>query len=351
MKKSGLALLFLTIFIQNCKKSEKANQPEPPMPGAVIENTILQQILPQLQALAEASTNLEWRIAQFNQSGTDDALRSAQQSWLETRLIWEQYEAALYGPVTTLSIDPALDSWPVNFVEIDAILASGKAITGSYIDSLPETLRGFHCIEYILFGNGKSRQANQINSRMKDMMLAMAENLKTKTHRLLNEWSPAIYNYADQFLMAGKGSTIYKTKQEAMLEIAGGLSHIVDEVANDKIQEPFVALDSMLEESPFALNSWTDFKHNIIGVSRIYEGKGQENSLSTWVQFYNKSLDGRIKTQVNLIIQSINAFGEPFGRSIHVSPGAVTSLQIQLNQLHDMLDREIIPLIRLQVTE
>lgn len=347
--KNILFILYILIF-SGCKRASNDSRNDAPQAETVIQYTVLQQILPQLQSLAQASSTLEQSIDNYNNSGSQSDLLLAQQSWLSTRIIWEQYEAALYGPVTTFSIDPALDSWPINFTEIDSVLKSGKAFTFEYIDSLPETLRGFHAIEYILFGIGKSRQTAQITPRMKEFLKATGGNLKNKTHRLLNEWSPAVYNYADQFLKAGAGSNVYKSKQEALLEITGGLSEILDEVANGKIGTPFLALDSMLEESPFALNSWIDFKNNMMGVKNIYSGNGNNRALSAWVKQYNKSLDARITANLDLIIQSISAFNEPFGRSIHVNPGAITSLQLQINQLHDIFENELIPLIRLQVT-
>ena len=55
-------------------------------------------------------------------------LELAQGAWKATRKPWEQSEAFLFGPVDTQGLDPALDSWPVNRVDLDGVLASESGI-------------------------------------------------------------------------------------------------------------------------------------------------------------------------------------------------------------------------------
>ena len=51
-------------------------------------------------------------------------LEQAQAAWKAARRPWEQSEAFLFGPVDTQGLDPALDSWPVNRVDLDAVLTT-----------------------------------------------------------------------------------------------------------------------------------------------------------------------------------------------------------------------------------
>ena len=55
-------------------------------------------------------------------------LEKAQQAWIATRTPWEQSEAFLFGPVDTQGLDPALDSWPVDRVNLQSVLDSGRFI-------------------------------------------------------------------------------------------------------------------------------------------------------------------------------------------------------------------------------
>ena len=77
---------------------------------------------------------------------------NAKNAWRDTRVPWEKSEGFLFGPVDTKGIDPAIDSWPVNVADLDAVLASSDALTEAYIDGLIGELKGFHTIEYLLWG-------------------------------------------------------------------------------------------------------------------------------------------------------------------------------------------------------
>ena len=60
-------------------------------------------------------------------------LEKAQQAWKATRKPWEQSEAFLFGPVDTQGLDPALDSWPVNHVDLQSVLASDDDLSVEYV--------------------------------------------------------------------------------------------------------------------------------------------------------------------------------------------------------------------------
>ena len=113
-------------------------------------------------------------------------LELAQNAWKEARIPWEQSEAFLFGPVDTQGLDPALDSWPVNKVDLDGVLGSDQELTEASIDALEDTLKGFHTIEYLLFREGNQRKAEDITPRELEYLVATTENLKSKTTQLAN---------------------------------------------------------------------------------------------------------------------------------------------------------------------
>src|SRR6478609_4247957 len=103
--------------------------------------------------LQARTAELNTQFATFKTNPSDVNLKIMQSSWKNARTIWEQTEAHLFGPVSTENIDPRIDTWPVNFTDLEAQLASDNAFTESYIDGLDDALKGFHPIEYLLFGN------------------------------------------------------------------------------------------------------------------------------------------------------------------------------------------------------
>jgi predicted lipoprotein len=265
---------------------------------------------------------------------------------------WEQSEAFLFGPVATMELDPAIDSWPVNFVDIDSVINDTENVfTEEFINSLDPTLKGFHPIEYLAFGENGQRDYTSLTSRQKQYLLALGAHLKRITAQMINEWKADGGNFSAQVSGAGHSTSQYTTQKEAMLEIANGIIGIIDEVGSGKIEEPFAAKDASLEESPFAKNSWTDFKYNITGAQNVYMGKYlvDGKGLTDFVQAHNKDLDLKIQQKLTAAIQNLGAYSTPFGEAIISQPAAIAATQAQLADLKDLMENELIPLIQQHV--
>ena len=247
------------------------------------------------------------------------SLGQAQGAWKATRKPWEQSEAFLFGPVDTQGLDPALDSWPVNRVDLDGVLASEQALTSASIDALEDTLKGFHTIEYLLFRDGDQRKAADITPRELEYLVATTENLKSKTAQLRNAWDASGENYAAEVANAGDSSTIYKSQKDAMQEMVNGMIVIADEVANGKISDPFNERNTTLVESQFSFNSITDFQDNIRGIQNVYVGKftADGQGLNEFVKGVDAELDARFQTEVQTAIDTIGAIPDPLPRFNH----------------------------------
>ena len=103
---------------------------------------------------------------------TQANLLAAQAEWRTLRQYWEQSEAFLYGPTETDGFDPDIDTWPVNKADFDSLLATSMPFTMESIAGLQPSLKGFHPIEYILFGLGGTRQATALTARQKEFVSA-----------------------------------------------------------------------------------------------------------------------------------------------------------------------------------
>lgn len=302
-----------------------------------------------LTDLSGKASLLNDAIVAFVASPSQAGLQSIQQNWYATRVSWEQSEAFLFGPVATMELDPAIDSWPVNFVDIDSVINNQQNVfTQSFIDSLDPTLKGFHPIEYLAFGANGQRIYTELTARQKEYFVALGAQLKRVTAQMINEWSANGGNYSGQVYGAGQSGSQYTSKKEALLEIANGIIGIIDEVGSGKIEEPLVSKNASLEESPFAQNSWTDFKYNITGAKNVYTGKfiTQGKGLTDFVQVYNKSLDLQIQQKMDGAILNLGSYTTPFGQSIINQPAAVQATQTQLSELKDLLETQLIPLIQ-----
>jgi len=350
--KSISVFILLLIFTLSCSKN---TSPEPA--GSDPVEQLLTTFgtltaLPAYEKLHDEAEILKSLCGTLASNPTEANLQSAQNQWIHVRKAWELSECMLFGPVATEGLDPAIDTWPINQVEIDSVLSSGASFTPSFIETLGDGLKGFHPIEYLLFGPARSRKVSELTSRNLEYLTALSVHLSAKTALMEHVWNPDGTNYGSEISKAGAGSSVYAKKQDGILEIATAISGIVDEVGSGKIEEPFAAKDSLLEESPFSQNSWTDFKHNIEGARNTYTGQINGNkvpSLHDFISRYNKNLDLRITQKFDQILLSLNGFSYPFGRSIFSEPGKVLSVQTQLAELKELMDSELISLIQLRV--
>ncbi len=280
-------------------------------------------------------------------STTQANLGRAQTAWKAARRPWEQSEAFLFGPVDTQGLDPALDSWPVNRVDFNAVLSSSDALTASSIDGLEDTLKGFHTIEYLLFRDGNQRKAANITPRELEYLVATTENLKAKTAQLRLAWDASGENFAAEVANAGSSSQIYKSQKSAMQEMVNGMIVIADEVANGKISDPFNERDTTLVESQFSFNSITDFQDNIRGIQNVYLGKftADGQGLNNFVASQDAALDSRFQSEIQIAIEAIGVIPDPFRDSISASRSTVQAAIDVVSKVQRTLEQDILSLV------
>lgn len=353
MKKTAAAFTAL-LFASACKK--ESGDPVTPSSGFsnvdVLNDFVSDVAQDNYNDLAQRSATLRDRIATFSASLSDADLALCKQQWRDTRLSWERSEALLFGPVATGNIDPRIDTWPVNFTDLEAQLAGPNAFTPGYVAGLEDALKGFHPIEYLLFGVNGNKASQQFTARELEYVNALANDLAGLTSTLSESWDPATPgNYSHAFTSAGNGSTEYPSQRAAFEELVHAMAAICDEVANGKMGEVLIAQDPLLEESPFAKNSITDFTNNIRGVENVYHGRYQEDGmgLEDFVRLHDLQLDGTIKQRIAAAIAALGTITVPFGQAIIEQPVQVHQAIDAINALSQTLDNDLLPLVQQQV--
>jgi uncharacterized iron-regulated protein len=285
---------------------------------------------------------------------TDANLTTARTAWRDVRTAWEQCEGYLFGPVEDFNYDPTMDDWPVNKVDLDSLLASSNPLALADIEALPTSLKGFHPIEYVLFGTGGTKTAAQITAREKQYILSLTQSLYNTTTDLKNSWDPNVSgNFTNELVNAGSGSQRFTTKKDAFLAIVTAMAGICDEVAGGKMEKPLVAQDSTLEESQFAHNGTADFKNNMIGVLNAYTCKysGSGHSLSDLVAAKNLSLDNTLRTQINAAINSFDNINANYGQAIYTQQVQIHNTQDAINTLKATLEGDLTNFVQTNIND
>ena len=355
MNRKFIAILFCGIIIFSA--CNKAPQTTPQTEDfTALEQTVLTDFtnnnaLSSYLTLSIKATALNTALQNLDASTTDANLAIARQAWKDMRTVWEQSEAFLFGPVEDNDYDPNMDTWPTDYVQMDSLLASDNPLQVSDIQALTLSLRGFHPIEYIIFGDHGSRTAAELTERQKIYMMSLSEDLNNTCNDLYLSWSSAPVNFAQEVINAGNGSTRYAKRQEVFMAIVGALAGICEEVGEGKMKEPFDAKDPQLVESPYSGNSTTDFKNNIIGIQNVYMGLNGGKGLKDLVAAKNKSLDNTIQSQISAAISSFDNITVPYEEAIINQRTQIQQTMSALSTLKETLEGDLQTFVQQNITD
>lgn len=349
-----LALVALApLAFVNCSDNDStATDPNAELYTQVLGNVSNNVIVETYKELNDKAIALKSAIITLDATTTEDNLTAVKLAWQATRSPWEQSESFLYGPVETEEIvDPAIDSWPVDVAAIDQIIASDDEITALSLETNDDA-RGFHTIEYFVWGIDGDKTAAELTDRELEFLVAAATDLQNNTKKLYDAWRPGASNYVSNFINAGQSSSVYPSQKSALFEIAEGMTGIADEVSAGKIEEPLNgnggAARPEAEESRFSNNSKLDFANNIRSIENMYLGRFgtvDAQGLTDIVALENPTLDTTIKAKITDAINAINAIPNTFTDAIFNNRTAVENAQAKVAELKTLLESQLQPYI------
>jgi predicted lipoprotein len=311
--------------------------------------------------MKNASEELYDNVDAFIQTGSQSDLDASCASWRKTRIYYESGEAFIFGPATFETLDPMLDSWPLDQSQLQQVIDSKLELTADKVrNGLGYTLRGFHTIEFLIFRDGNPRNAANVTAREKEYLLAVTQVLRDDCIKLWALWhgeegisglekevlaelevEPG-EGFAKEFKNAGKAGSRYASQKDAIDEIINGCSDIADEVANAKIAEPFDSKDPMKVESQFSWNSLTDFHNNIVGIRNSFFGGN--HTLASFLDKKDATLVPELEAKIKAATDAIDAIPFPFRNNLNRTT-EIQSAMNAVNDLKDFLDKKVNSLI------
>lgn len=309
---------------------------------AIVENVYL----PTFDSMSVRAARLSTALDALETSATSGNLAAAQDAWRSTREQYERNEGFAFGPLITSEYDPSMDTWPIDRAGIDALVSTGGSITKAQIDAQDGTLKGFHGIEYILFGDNASTTAASLTTGQLAYLSAAGQSLAANAAALDEAWRHDGGDFAGQLENAGSGASVYVSVGAALQEIVSGLIEPTDEVPNSKIALPLSSGNTYFEESAFSDNTINDLKNDLRGAYAAYTGSytGDAIGISTFVAGQSPSLDARVRAQFAASFAALDAVGPSFDDALHNNPAALRTAQQAILTLNHTLVNQVAPI-------
>ncbi len=315
----------------------------------MVETFVQAVVIPTYQELALRSVALESAVQDFVANPDEARYVTAKTRWAEARVPWEQSEAFLFGPVDSYGYDPALDSWPLDHGGLNlAIAAYSPSLS---LDATDPNLKGFHAIEFLLFGYERKKTLSSFTAQELAYLKALTANHRSVTEKIRDAWQVGIEGqtaFSQALLTAGTpDNSLYPSATAALQELLEGMVGIADEVANNKIAQPYNQVDPNLIESQFSFNSLADFQDNVWSIRNVYlgsrDGSLAPQSISAYMAVKNPALDLKLREQIEAAHASLQAIPGNFRDAI-LNPSAHASIeaaQEALRTLQKTLDQDL----------
>lgn len=353
MKNKLFIISALVLFVAACKKDDVQNNSSSATAQQFISDYSTKVVYENYKDLEQKAILLETAVSNFAADRSNNKLAEACAAWRNCRQAWEQSEAYLFGPVATENLDPSIDTWPINYKDMDSLLASNAQINEAFLHQVQESLKGFHPLEYMLFGEKGNKSAAEFNDRQLVYSVALAQNIATQCAVIRTSWDPALGNFMINLTAPGAGKH-YESKRAVMEQIVKSLIEICEEVGEEKIGQPFVSKDPSLEESPFSKASLSDFENNMKGVQNVFLGQygiSTGRGLSHYLSGNNLALKLKLEQNINAVLGSFNTITMPFGEAILLQASQVSNLQAKIASLKTVLEDELLPFVILNVKD
>jgi putative iron-regulated protein len=322
----------------------------------ILRDFVTQVVVPSNNQFAQQASTLSTAIDAYAAAPSATTLASAQAAWVKARAAWEQTECFGFGPTTSLGYDGALDTWPVNETDLKALMKSKAPLSAASVGKMKETEKGFHVIEYFLFGQDKHRQPTDLAVRDLQYLQLLGKDFARVATDLATSWSKGVEGqpaYHEVFGTAGEvGNTTYPTVQAGVQEMIQGMVDSLDEVANEKLGKPLAEKNPKLAESRFSLNTLTDIKSNLQGAQNVYLGSFPDantsgKGLSVYIAQVNPTLDSAVKQKFKVAAQSLEQISEPLETAV-LNPKAADSIkaaQSAIDAVRETIEKDVKPLV------
>jgi putative iron-regulated protein len=299
-------------------------------------------ILPTYLELRNKTAALRDAAAAYSANPIEANWLATRAAWYAARSPWESSEAFIFGPADFKGLDPALDLWPLNRIDLDSILVSDISLTVEAVAGFNENVKGSHTAEYLLFGDTNQKVFSQMTPREIEYLVAVTADIAKNTEILYNSWVSSGENYAAIF--EKYPNSRYPTPKDGISEMIVGMIDLSVELYDTKMQIPYTSRELKYDESAFSDNSVLDFQENLNCIKRMYTGENGAHTgkgLTHLVQLANPSLDVRVREKITNAEIAVSAITPTFGKAITSNRPKIAEAITAVESLYRILEDSV----------
>ncbi|MEJ7604421.1 MAG: imelysin family protein [Kofleriaceae bacterium] len=304
-------------------------------------------MVPTLDEAAVRTGALAAALADLAAAPAQPALDRARAAWRAARVPWKQSEAFAFGPAMDERLAAAIDQ-VVEPARIDDELAGTAALTPAYVANLGANKKGFHTVEYLVFGDDATILAALAGEpRRRDYVTSLGVALAADMQRLAQLWSE---DYVAVLTLPGAGNATFPTIKTVVDTVVNESVFLAELIADSRIGKPLGNASGgtpqpALEESGPSDNSLADMTASLQGIQAVYRGTrdgGGEAGVRALIASRSPALDREVELALSNALAAIAAVPRPFRTAIVTARAEVEAAYAAVKELKTLLGTEVV---------
>lgn len=304
---------------------------------AVLEDYTDKVVLKTISLAVQEIEALERAALKLQAEPSDANLAAAADAWRSARAKWKQASAIMFGPAAHYNFDKQLATFPLDRPLVDHVLGVIEAgrlkVDERYLrEELHSSQRGFLALEYLLFREGKPRQAKELSAAQLAYLVAAAKAMTVESADFQASWlgsanmpgdraallkaagTKTRSSYADEFKNPGSPDSRYHSQSVPLQEIAQDLVGVTEDLC-PAIAEVLGSSDPRASETWYSRNGAADLENTLKGLENAYLGGvegARGHSFSELLAARDQVLDQRIRIALADTAYRIAEAGDPY---------------------------------------
>ncbi len=303
--------------------------------------------VPTLDDLSARLIELRLACEQFALKVNLPSLRDAQDAWRAARVPWKQADAFGFGPATDLRLVAAMDQ-AVDFAKVEEEVAGTAEISEAAVTDMGANRKGFHALEYLLFGPNEAAQLAMFTTdlRRRALAVAYAQNLERRGKELRAAWT------GEQDLLAhpGVANETYPTVADSIDAFVNESVFLAELAADARLGKPSgtatggVPQLDLVESRP-SDNSLQDLTNTLRGIRNIYFGSRDGRpgkGIGKLIVASSPSTDRDVREALAASLAAVAAIPRPYEAALEAHAPEIDVALTQIKELKTILGTEVV---------